>query len=929
MGISGTDHAPLYALANVARAGAARSGYVSPKVFVAVGGVQYATARAVDANLVLHDSLTIEEVLNDIPNTCAFTMRGAEPSEGAEVVITLGSINNGDRQFAGTILNRSHTYAGTPANWAASINAIDYTWLLTRRQFSGSYTNTSATDIANDIIAVVPGVTSGVTAGLAVLDTFSATDVDALSALTQLAKRIGGYCDVDYHKVVKLFITDETVTNPVGLTSSHRTLTDFSYTRDLGPVRTRMFVEGGGVTTLAPCAVGDTIIPVDTTAWYESGGGVVKSGPQHVTYTGTTEGGGGSLVGPGLSPDTPLVASPASGVGVTAGVHEYAFTFVTASGESLPSTSTAITTGTADYVPPTALGHGAVIGAGVLGVGTYQWGYTVVDGAGETPVSPILSVFLAGTNLQVPLTGIGVGPGGTTSRKIYRTVANGTQLKLVTTIADNVTTTYSDATVTDGALGVNLPITYAGQVALSSIALGPAGVTGRKVYRTTAGGTQLKLQQTITNNTATNGVTDATADGSLGANIPTGDTSGLSFVAPTGGVFHTGSPVVFSTNGAATLATSSAPVFTSASYTFVAADVGAFVYIKSGTNWITGWYEIVSVAAGAATLDASCASVASPTNATWGVDYSESATARVSYTDLAIDATTATKFTSAAFPVAVNIIGNDLVIIDGLGFITQRVVVISVSGTTATCDKVLGTLSSTGGIGTLGLAPADPSVAIGATSMTLASTAAFVTTGGVAIVGNGRQVIRYTGITANRLTGIPSTGAGSVTATVAFNSTVTAAPALIGIPASGDGSILYAILQGDPVNLFVQVDDLAAQATLAALIGGGDDGIVEGFLQDGTIGHAEAAARGAAQLALSSTARVTIRYRTRDVNSRAGRTISVSLGSPTSVTADFTIQRVTIDAFQPALYPTFTVEASSSRVSLEDLLRLIRNRSGA
>lgn len=47
-------------------------------------------------------------------------------------------------------------------------------------------------------------------------------------------------------------------------------------------------------------------------------------------------------------------------------------------------------------------------------------------------------------------------------------------------------------------------------------------VTGRKIYRTTTGGSTYKLQQTIANNTAVI-ATDSTADGSLGANLtPTG-----------------------------------------------------------------------------------------------------------------------------------------------------------------------------------------------------------------------------------------------------------------------------------------------------------------------------------------------------------------------------------------------------------------------
>ena len=56
------------------------------------------------------------------------------------------------------------------------------------------------------------------------------------------------------------------------------------------------------------------------------------------------------------------------------------------------------------------------------------------------------------------------------------------------------------------------------------------------------------------------------------------------------------------TDGAATSATGNSPVFSSASYNFVAGDVGAWLYIDSGTNWIPGWYQIASVASNVATI---------------------------------------------------------------------------------------------------------------------------------------------------------------------------------------------------------------------------------------------------------------------------------------------------------------------------------------
>lgn len=62
---------------------------------------------------------------------------------------------------------------------------------------------------------------------------------------------------------------------------------------------------------------------------------------------------------------------------------------------------------------------------------------------------------------------------------------------------------------------------------LTDLAVAPgSAVTSRKVYRTAANGAQLKLLATIPNNTATTFYDDK-ADAALGANAPTSDTSGL------------------------------------------------------------------------------------------------------------------------------------------------------------------------------------------------------------------------------------------------------------------------------------------------------------------------------------------------------------------------------------------------------------------
>lgn len=97
--------------------------------------------------------------------------------------------------------------------------------------------------------------------------------------------------------------------------------------------------------------------------------------------------------------------------------------------------------------------------AGVL-TGTYQYAVTFATATGETSVivGNIASTSIAPSAQQVNLTNIPISADSTvTSRKIYRTPAGGdfASLKLLTTINDNTTTTFTD-NVADGSLGANM-----------------------------------------------------------------------------------------------------------------------------------------------------------------------------------------------------------------------------------------------------------------------------------------------------------------------------------------------------------------------------------------------------------------------------------------------------------------------------------------
>lgn len=101
-------------------------------------------------------------------------------------------------------------------------------------------------------------------------------------------------------------------------------------------------------------------------------------------------------------------------------------------------------------------------------------------------------------------------------------------------------------------------------------------------------------------------------------------------------------------------ANTASPVVSSASYNFAAGDVNHWLYIKSGTNWTPGWYQIASVASNKATLSAAigaavqtnstvgyptpkyiantvvgCATVGTPTSGTFSIDYSQSTAAKI------------------------------------------------------------------------------------------------------------------------------------------------------------------------------------------------------------------------------------------------------------------------------------------------------------
>jgi hypothetical protein len=1112
---------PLFALSKVARSGATRSNYHSTKPFIAVNGVPYGS-NAAPGTGVLIASLTQNEAINHTPSTATMTVRGFVPVEGADVIITLGSINNLHREFGGTILSTNHRYLSKPAalNMVYDAALIDYTWGLNRRKVSGLFTNTTVAAIAASLMTYTTGgYTLQVDAdiGAELIDVMTFTEQDLTEAWSQLTKRVGGDWNCTYTKVVHLFFEDTSQTAPTMLNAVHPSLRDLSWVRDLSQVATRILGEFGGSDALEQIAPGATQIPVGTVAWYLASGGVVLVGQQRVNYSGVVVGGGGALVGPGAAPTAAINALVVPGSGVTVGAHDYAVSYVTASGESLAGPRVSVVSGV--IAPPTAAlaldtskpmvaGSGPAPGAhdyaltfvaggettpgprltvstgltaapttgptpvaGAVGVGpddgTHDYAVTFVTSVGETSASPIGgAISLAGTPVPAPAapttntattggavdigthyygvtfvtargettvgygvtgealgtgqindptmsptvgdgTGTNTASGGwacymyayrggggetrtspvlqwgltlvssfpTTYRNVAITVpaspdpnctgivlyrANGTDANSprgnYATVAtfSNVQSTFNDNISVYGAVPpANNNTTVTGSmrqtIPVRTIPIGPAGVTARKLYRTNNHGGAPQYLATINNNSTTS-YDDAAADSTLGAAGPSSNTAYVSTAVHLTNIARaigndagsvTARKIYRRSAGmvlrfVATIADNSASTYddTMANSALGAAPPSNTAYLQQipltvplGGPFVTNRY-LYRTKIGSSTLYFVAA-------------MNDNVTTTFLDTILDANITVAAPSTNTANAAQVNLSAIPI----GATGVTQRRLYRTAAG--ASQLKLLATLADNvatayndiladAALGanaptsdTSLLQQPSGNVLAGATALPLASIASFSATGGWAIVAS--QMIRYTGISGNNLTGVPASGVGSIGATITFNVSAVAAPMLIGVPTTGLGTIKYSVLKGDQVNIFVQADDLAAQAAVRTQIPG-SDGIIENEIQDRRLSYTEGVARCNAQLELLAARDVngqvgviTVNYVCRDINTHAGRPIAINLGPPINLRGTFLIQRVGIAKFYiPHLNPTYTVQASSLRFTYDELLRLIK-----
>jgi hypothetical protein len=402
----------MYARLNVMRLGASRLDYYQPIVRIEINGVWMDGTATKRARV---DGLSVRDYLDGTPNTATVRVTGFTPTRGHEIKIGLGNtVDPAQLVFAGHILSTAQVYeVDNPANVAWDLSCISYEWLLNRRKVNARYLSESATDIILDAAArFAPNLdVSGVEADLPDIDEIQFTDEDFTQFLDRVMRRIGGYWKQGEDGVLYAFLTESESVHPLTEPNVGR-WGGLTVSSDDSQRRTRVVVVGGGSTSSVAVSAGETVLPVEDDTWYDPAGGIVKVGQQRVTYTGTSEGNGGSEVAVAPVADaTNMQVVLGSGTSLAVGLTvRYKVTFTTASGETLAGPATAATVTTTS-------------------------GFQTV-GVGSTPD---------------PTVGIPIGPSGVTGRKLYRQHNLTGPYGLVITIANNTATGSLDTNPTLGA----------------------------------------------------------------------------------------------------------------------------------------------------------------------------------------------------------------------------------------------------------------------------------------------------------------------------------------------------------------------------------------------------------------------------------------------------------------------------------------------
>lgn len=762
---------------------------------------------------------------------------------------------------------------------------------------------------------------------------------------------------------------------------------------DKSQVRTRVYGKGASSRITASIAAATDLIPLENGEMFNPAGGQAIAGitpdgaaSRVLMYTGVQLGGGGGLVGPGAAPSAAPGLSPVDGVGIESGIHSYAVTFTTAAGESLPGPSAAITVGLT-APPASAPIAGTPTPGGAINTGTHYYVVTFVTASGETTSTAGSNGVTTTIGSGVPSpsetnAALRKVVGNLATTVVYRyqttfTTASGGETlpgapgavlspttppgpPLVAQTADYesggalVPGHYYEYRLAgtvgsyETALGPVFGVTIPNDPLLTRIVLGYVGIsadpriTGRKLYRWVT--SAWRLVATIPDNLPNLFYRDGASDASLGAaragegaiGTPPGDQATVT-VPTSGDARVVGRKVYRSDNGAGfrlltTLGNNSATAYIDNTASVASNAPAPTADTSGGASYQT--VPLSGIPIGPANVTAR--RIYRYSTDTYRLVTTIANNTATTYTDTAANSalgvpvpgvnTAAANRVGVTVPLGGSTITGRKVYRTAAGVAALKLLTTIANNTTtaitdAAADATLGAAVPVSD--TSGLAQPSGQVPAGATVIIVANTAPFATGGGWAVVGNGEQVIRYTGKTATTLTGIPPGGPGAIVASISYNSTITAAPALVGVT-----GILEAIIRNSPIHVWVQRDDAAAQANMIALDGGGD-GVYEHIWSDERRTEASLIQVCDAQLRLYGRPLVTVTYASRDLKTKSGKPVQITLSSP-AINEALTIQDVAITELGiKGLAPKFTVTASQAHQSLESVLRMLIRKADA
>lgn len=284
---------------------------------------------------------TVEQNGDGTTDSCIVIVRGFTPTVGMEVKIVQGGTVT---LFDGEITDLELIQRRTGTRQRYRCTCADWTFLLDRRLVTGSWLGTPADAIVASIIGSFTSgfTTTNVQSALLAVD-FSAFLEPPSQVLQRLADAVGAVFKTLYSKDI-YFRTTSNLSNPATLDTTNTTYKSFSYHQNIQQIRTRVYVTGAAVQTIALAVAGQAFLPLSGATYFAASGGSTLVGSIIATYT-------AALLN-GRVP-SPIIIS--SGTATSAGgslapstAYEYGFAYTTAYGETTVGTTTIIvsTTGT-------------------------------------------------------------------------------------------------------------------------------------------------------------------------------------------------------------------------------------------------------------------------------------------------------------------------------------------------------------------------------------------------------------------------------------------------------------------------------------------------------------------------------------------------------------------------------------------------------